>query len=272
MDATALRWVLGIIGVICIVGVYLYSVYQNRRRQQAAIKTFTHDDVESGFIEDADLRQELSNINAMLDADISAQDVDDIKINASADEYGADEYGADETIIDEKIEPELDPEPLAQTPVSANTAELPHAVCQLMPDHRIAHVLKADNLQALSLQAISDAMAEAGFSLNESGFYCLPNDPLAQFQLLNMTASGSFVEPAGQGQADGLVCCINLEKCQHPLECYELMLKKVDELVRLLDLKVFDQNEELLTLQHVTDIRNKLIAENGMARDQKVEP
>lgn len=266
MDATALRWVLGIIGVICILGVYLYSVYQNRRRQQAAIKTFTHDDVESGFIEDADLRQELSNINAMLDADISVQDVDDIKINASADEY----------IVDEKIQPELDPEPdpepLAQTPVSAKPAELPHAVCQLMPDHRIAHVLKADNLQALSLQAISDAMAEAGFSLNESGFYCLPNDPLAQFQLLNMTASGSFVEPSGQGQADGLVCCINLEKCQHPLECYELMLKKVDELVRLLDLKVFDQNEELLTLQHVTDIRNKLIAENGMARDQKVEP
>lgn len=260
MDATALRWVLGIIGVICIVGVYLYSVYQNRRRQQAAVKTFTHDDVESGFIEDADLRQELSNINAMLDEDISAQDIDDIKINASPDQASTEE----KTDV-EKIEP------VSSVSVSEKSAELPHAVCQLMPDHRIAHVLKADNLQPLSLQAINDAMAQAGFSLNESGFYCLPEDPLAQFQLLNMSANGSFIEPADQGQVDGLVCCINLKKCQHPLACYESMLKKIDELVRLLDLKVFDLHEELLTLQHVTDIRNKLIAENGMARDQRLE-
>ena len=89
--------------------------------------------------------------------------------------------------------------------------------------------------------------------------------------MLNLTSSGSFGDLSEQALSQGLVCCINLEKCEFPLDCYELMLKKVDELVRLLDLKVYDQNDELLTLQHVTDIRKKLMDENGMAKDQKVD-
>ncbi len=247
MDATALRWVLGIIGVLCIVGVYLYSLYQNKLRRQAEIRTFTEDEIEAGFIEDEDLRQELSNINAMLDADVSAEDVSEIKINPA---------------LDKKNEPE---------PSTATESALPHEVCDLMPDHRIAHVLKAADQHLLTDQEIASAMNHAGFSLNENGHYRLSEEPQAEFKLLNLTAGGSFNELQQQGVTQGMVCCINLEKCQFPLECYELMLKKVDELVRLLDLKVYDQNEELLTLQHVTEIREKLIDGQGRAVDQKVD-
>ena len=149
MDATALRWVLGIIGVLCIVGVYLYSLYQNRLRRQASIKTFTHDEIESGFIEDEELRQELSHINAMLDADLSAEDVSDIKINPALDK-------------DKEPEPEniSAPEP---------GWALPHEVCELMPDHRIAHVLRTADQHLLTGQQINQAMIHAGFSLNDKG-------------------------------------------------------------------------------------------------------
>ena len=37
MDATALRWILAIIGVLVIAGVYLFTIYQNRLRRNAAI-------------------------------------------------------------------------------------------------------------------------------------------------------------------------------------------------------------------------------------------
>ncbi len=246
MDATALRWVLGIIGVLCIVGVYLYSLYQNRLRRQASTKSFTHDELESGFIEDEALREELSNINAMLDADVNARDVSGIHIN-----------------------PALDKEPAAPTEQNQQPAwALPQAVCNLIPDHRIAHILRTANMQLLSVQAIAEAMQEAGFSLDEAGFFCLQQPPKVEFKLLNLSESGSFTELSLQDVSQGLVCCINLEKCQFPLDCYETMLKKVDELVRILDLKVYDHNHELLTLQHVTDIRKKLISANGRAKDQ----
>ena len=251
MDATTLRWVLGIIGVLCIVGVYLYSLYQNRLRRQASLKTFTHDEIESGFIEDEDLRHELSSINAMLDADVNAEDVSDLKINPA---------------LDKEKEPELEIDTS-----NDHSWALPIEVCELMPDHRIAHVLRTADQHLLTGQEINQAMIHAGFSLNDKGHFRLQDEPQADFKLLNLTSFGSFEDLSEQAMSQGLVCCINLEKCEFPLDCYELLLKKVDELVRLLDLKVYDQNDELLTLQHVTDIRKKLIDKNGAARDQKAD-
>ena len=61
-----------------------------------------------------------------------------------------------------------------------------------------------------------------------------------------------------------------LFRSSRPLGCYEIMLKKVDELVRILELKVYSQDLDLLTLQHVTDIRKKLVGE--IPADQQGEP
>ena len=41
------------------------------------------------------------------------------------------------------------------------------------------------------------------------------------------------------------------------------MLKKIDELVRLLEIKVYDESLLLLTLKHVTDTRQRLATETG---------
>ena len=57
-----------------------------------------------------------------------------------------------------------------------------------------------------------------------------------------------------------MVCFFDCSCYEQPKGCYELMLKKVDELVRILDLKVYDENLQLLTLQHVTDTRKRLDA------------
>jgi len=177
---------------------------------------------------------------------------------------GAAQLGA-RTLLVEK-EPELGIEK-----INEHSWALPHEVCELMPDHRIAHVLRTADQHLLTGLEIRQAMIHAGFSLNDKGHFHLQDEAQAEFKLLNLTSSGSFSDLSEQALSQGLVCCINLEKCEFPLDCYELMLKKVDELVRLLDLKVYDQNDELLTLQHVTDIRKKLMDENGRARDQKVE-
>lgn len=238
MDATALRWVLGIIGVLFIGGIYLYSLYQGKLRRQASIKTFTHEEIESGFIEDEALRQELSNINAMLDEDINESEINDIKINPGQDSKSKTDFSD---------KPEI---------------ELPKVVCDLLPDHRIAHVLKPLDGHLLTASEIKNALTHSGFTLNEENRYRLEDNPNAQFQILNLTAEGSFQAiDDEQFTSHGLVCCINLTDCSLPLGCYETMLKKVDELVRILDLKVYSQDLDLLTLQHVTDIRKKILEE-----------
>ncbi|MCP4075201.1 MAG: hypothetical protein GY744_03335 [Gammaproteobacteria bacterium] len=247
MDATALRWVLGIIGVVFIAGIYLYSLYQSKQRRQAAIKTFTHEEIESGFIEDEALRNELSNINAMLDEDINAKEINKIKIN-----------------------PGLESEPSVNFSHKTEI-ELPRLVCDLLPDHRIAHVLKPAGDRLLTAEELRNAFTHTGFQLNDESRYKLEENPIAQFQIFNLTAEGSFQQiDETQFTSQGLVCCINLSECAKPLDCYEIMLKKIDELVRILELKVYSQELDLLTLQHVTDIRKKLVGE--IPTDQQGEP
>jgi len=249
VDATALRWVLGFIGVVFIAGIYLYSLYQSKQRRQAATKTFTHEEIESGFIEDETLRNELSNINAMLDEDINAKEINEIKINPGLES---------DSNVNFSYETETD-------------IELPRLVCDLLPDHRIAHVLKPANDRLLTAEELRNAFTHTGFQLNDENRYKLEENPNAQFQILNLTSEGSFQQiDEEQFTSQGLVCCINLSECSKPLGCYEIMLKKVDELVRILELKVYSQELDLLTLQHVTDIRKKLVSE--APADQQGEP
>ncbi len=58
----------------------------------------------------------------------------------------------------------------------------------------------------------------------------------------------------------GLNCFFDLEACDNPYKEYEIMLKKIDELVRLLNVRVCQANQQLLTISEVTEIRKKLSA------------
>ena len=69
MDASSLRWVLAIIGIVLLVGIYLYGLQQSRMRDRAARETFTRDEIDTAFIEDSDLRMELENLGEIISND-----------------------------------------------------------------------------------------------------------------------------------------------------------------------------------------------------------
>ena len=52
MDASSLRWTLAIIGIVLLVGIYLYGLQQNKMRKRAARETFTREEIDSAFTED----------------------------------------------------------------------------------------------------------------------------------------------------------------------------------------------------------------------------
>ena len=237
MDATALRWVLAIIGIIVIGGVYLYTVYQNKLRQRAAVKTLTQKELESGQIEDELLSQELSSISNMLDQDIVQKDITDIKINPALDAN------------------------ISTSQKVKQAIHLPHIMYQIDQSNLIAHVLKHADDRVLTGQEIANAFKHTGLYIDDEGFARPEDTSGALFKLANMTASGSFKDLQDpQFYTYGMVCFFDCSCYEKPQSCYEVMLKKVDELVRMMDLKVYDEDLQLLTLQHVTNTRNRLRA------------
>ena len=73
---------------------------------------------------------------------------------------------------------------------------------------------------------------------------------------------GSVNENLGRGSSPACSSkpekLIDLESSINPSRAYETMLKKIDELVRLLNVKVYKADHELLTISDVTDVRSKL--------------
>jgi FtsZ-interacting cell division protein ZipA len=235
MDATTLRWILAITGIIVIAGVYLYAVYQNKLRKRAEVRTFTQQELDSGQIEDQELSKELSSIGNMLDQNDLKNDISKIKIN-----------------------PAMDVSSVAQERPK-QPVHLPNIMYQIEENNLVAHVLKHSDDRVLTGQEISDAFQHTGLSIDEEGYVRVDEASDFTFTLANMTASGSFLElNDAQFFTYGMVCFFDCSRYEAPKGCYELMLKKVDELVRVLDLKVYNEDLQLLTLQHVTDTRKRL--------------
>lgn len=245
MDASALRWVLAIIGVVVIAGIYLYSLYQEKLQRRAAIKTFTQDELEAGLIEDENLTKELSNINTMLDDDIDKHELNGIKINPGLEDDAKKQESKESG--SRKLESKKTP-PL-----------LPELLTEIHPDNLVVHILKRADDQLLTAEELTDAFAHTGFTLDSNFYFRLNDNTGIKLELVNMTASGSFNKINDPGFCSaGLVCYFDKKQCKQPVRSYDLMLKTIDELVKVLDLKVYNQDFQLLTLQHVTEIRTRI--------------
>jgi FtsZ-interacting cell division protein ZipA len=235
MDATALRWILFIIGVVVILAVYLFSIYQSKLRRNAAIKTFTQEELENDDIVDESLRDELSHINTMLDQEVDEEDIADIKITPT---------------VESRVAPEAPVRPVMT---------LPYRLLDIPMTDRVAHILKPSDDHLLTGAELISAFEHVKFELQADGGVKAVNDENCDFILASLTQEGSLnglSDP--QYSTSGLVCYFDIRKCQHAMGCYELMLKKIDELVRVLDLKVYDEDLQLLTLKHVTDTRSRI--------------
>lgn len=248
MDATALRWVLAIIGVIFIAGIYIYTQYQNNLRKRSAIRTFTKDELDVDFIDDELLREELSHINTMLDQGLDREELSEININPALDKP-------------------VENDPPAIDPVQDSSCfTLPAPAYEIDEEFLIAYVLKPIGEQWLAGKSLQEAFDKSGFERSKmkktAGYFEYAAQTGAQLMLANMTLSGSLQEIEDEDfNAYGLLCYFDTRSCDDAAASYELMLKKIDELVRVLNLKVYDQNLQLLTLQHVTEIRQRLKSE-----------
>jgi FtsZ-interacting cell division protein ZipA len=238
MDDAALRWVLAIIGIVLLVGIYLFGLHQNRLRKRAAVETLTREEIDSAFIEDEQLREELDNLNQIMRQSERDESFDQISINPA-------------------MEGEL-------TPVEIPVPEL--FVAEVLKDidehNLIGYLLKHSDHRLITGEEIENAMLHSELEFSAEGYIEYRQFGELYFTIASLTSPGHFVDvDAPEFNTLGLNCFIDLESNHDPEISYELMLKKIDELVRLLNVKVYQLNHELLTISNVTQVRKMLKGE-----------
>ena len=235
MDATTFRWVLVIIAVIVALAIYLYGQYQSRLRKRNAIETFTREEVDEAFIEDEQLRFELNNLNQILQDNEVEEKLEEIQINPA---------------VEAQKKPFALPDPEIFVPASLANKE---------SDRLISYHLRHGDFRLITGEEASSAAEHASLELNDDAWLEYREEGEVAFQVASLSDPGDF---AGIDQLEfttlGFNCFIDLDLCSNPRLAYEAMLKKIDELVRMLNVKVYKPDQELLTISDVTGIREQL--------------
>ena len=235
MDANTFRWVLILIAVLLAVGIYLYGLHQGRLRKRSADETFTREELDSAFVEDEQLDVELSNLNQVLRDNEEEENFDEILVSPA---------------VEEKQPPLALPDPEIFVPTVLAAKD---------EDRLVSYHLRHGDFRLITGEEADAAMRDSGLELNADGFLEFREEGEVAFQVASLTAPGDF---SGIEKLEfatlGFNCFIDLDLCANPRLAFEAMLKKIDELVRLLNVEVYKSNQDLLTISDITRVREKL--------------
>ena len=239
MDAATFRWALVIIALLIALGIYFYGQHQSRLRRRSAIDTFTREEIDSAFVEDEQLRTELNNLNQILHENESEENLEDIR-------------------IDSPLEEQKTPFALPDPEIYVHRLVAKRDSARLINYH-----LRHGDFRLITGEEAQAAVQQAGLNIDAEGLleYRQADDTGdVAFRIASLSTPGDFsnVEDLDFSTL-GLNCFIDLDDCGNPQLAYEALLKKVDELVRMLNLKVYKADQELLTISDVTETRKSLL-------------
>ncbi len=235
MDASALRWTLGIIGIVLLVGIYLYGVHQSRLRKRAAMETFTREEIDTAFIEDEQLREELDNLNLVMNDDDPLGNLDAISINPALEAN------------------------LSESSLPRPDLFIADVVGDIEAERMISYLLKHPDHRLITGEEIINAVNHVGLSINTNEYLEYRDFEEVQFTLASLSEPGHFAElDQLEFNTLGFICFIDLDAVSDAARSYEIMLKKIDELVRILNVKVYQASQDLLTISEITQVRKNL--------------
>lgn len=236
MDAATFRWVLVIIALLMALAIFLYGIHQARLRRRSAIDTFTREEIDSAFVEDEQLRTELNNLNQILKDNEIEENLDNIEINPAHD--------------------------VQTTPFALPDPEIyvHREIARCDATRLINYHLRHDDFRLITGEEADAARRQAGLELDDQGLLEFRKQGEIAFRIASLSAPGDFSDIENlEFSTLGLNCFIDLDNCEIPRAAYEVLLKKVDELVRFLNVKVYKSTQELLTISDVTTARKNLL-------------
>jgi FtsZ-interacting cell division protein ZipA len=235
VDAALFRWVLIAIAVLLVIAIYLYGLHQSRLRQRDAIESHTREEIDSAFIEDELMRDELDSLTEILRENDGDENLDDIQLDSVGNDRLAASAPRDTEIF------------------------LPAELRDRAEDEVISYLLYHDDFRLMTGEEANAACQHAGLDVDDDGYLEFRPENSALFRISSLSEPGHFNDVDQlEFSTVGFNCFIELDRVDDPRQAYETMLKKIDELVRLLNVKVYKANRELLTISDVTEIREKL--------------
>lgn len=224
-----------IIAVVLGIAIYLFGQHQSRLRRRNAMESYTREEIDSAFIEDEQLRTELDSLNQMMRDDEDDDQVESISITPEREEQAT---------------PYALPDPEIYVPRELRDRDEADI---------ISYQLRHDDYRLITGEEVSAAVAETGLELDDEGYLEYREDGQLHFRIASLSPPGSLRELDQLDFATvGFNCFIDFEDSEDPRAAYEAMLKKIDELVRVMNLKVYKSTQELLTISDVTAAREKL--------------
>jgi len=232
MDASTLRWALAIVGLVVIGAIYLFSSFQKKSRRQAAIDTFTREELDTADIGDQQLKEELQHLNQVMQDIQDTQVVNDIKISVK------------KPALEEK--PELRKEQIFIAP-------------KAQAEGVISYHLKGEEDRILSGKDLLAAFKQVSLIIRSDGYYEYAEQLQVNFLVASLTDPATFESiNKEEYNTTGLNCFFDPSNVNQPQQSYNVMLKKIDHLVQILDVKVYKNNLDLLTVTDVMKQRENL--------------
>ncbi len=229
MDPEQLRWTLLIIGTVLIVAVYMFGRHQSKLRNRAAIKTYTQAEIEDPYIDDDTLRRELEILD-----DVLTDDEDSV---------------FQEININPGIEVEYTTNLEEQSFIKENCDSAKHLVSYLLK--------KPDGSELKRSEVCKTLKADGFLTKNKSSYLFFDSKQ----ELFSVT-----LRPSTKGKDNQIsAICFIMDRVIHRKNAnksYETMLQIIDKLTRQLNVKVYNQNQSLLSIEDVTLIRKKLLQIN----------
>ena len=180
----------------------------------SAMETFTREEIDSAFIEDQQLRDELDNINLILDESDDKIDFSEIKVNPA-------------------MESDLTP-----VHIPGPSAYIPTLISAISEEYLISYMLRHADHRLITSDEIEEAARQSGFELDQDSYFVFHQDGEGLFRIASLSEPGDF---SSLGTMEfsclGFNFFIDLTTSGNHRHGYEVMLKKIDELVRLMGLK-----------------------------------
>lgn len=234
-----LRWVLLVLGVVAIVGVYGFTRLQERRRRSRFSRG-------SAFNDDVDIEQAL-------------RDMDDVVAERDPLEVPSEEFDV--------IRITRSQEPAEDVPAATAAAAGPKGAADEEPvgldDKVVVLNVAALDGRLFDGETLTAALQAIDMSFGEHDIYhrLLETDrgPVALFSAANILQPGTFApEQIKEIESPGLVLFLQLPGPYDGLAAFEQMLAGARKLAETLDAKLLDERRLSLTSQAVEHIREEL--------------
>jgi cell division protein ZipA len=236
MDGPTFRWILVIVGIAIIAGIFLFGNPDRKRKSRASRKR----------VHAPRVRREPA-----LDSDGRESDGDDADEDTRQAELAigmpADEGGDLDTYIEKRIEPGLDSKP------KVPAAPLPDRIVTLFLQARDNHIITGIELL--------DASLKSGLVFGSHDIFhrIHEEDVEPVFSMANLTKPGSFDKNAWNTmEIRGVTMFMTLPGPRNALDAWDSMLATSRRLAELIHADLLDDKHEVFTRQRSLQIKEEL--------------